>query len=57
MTSLELCINTMRAITAVEESDGWDSSMIQRPLASNERHYLGRYCLQTSETAKGSKEA
>ena len=32
-------------IPAVEESDGRDSSMVRRPIASNERHNLGHYCL------------
>ena len=45
-------------ITAVEESDGWHSSMVRRLIvfASNERHSLGHHCLQTFETAKDSKE-
>ena len=32
-------------ITAAEESDGRDSCMVRRPVASNERHNLGHYCL------------
>ena len=33
-----------KKITAVEESDGRDSSMIRRPIASIERHNLGHHC-------------
>ena len=43
-------------ITSVEESDGWGSSMLWRPIVSNDRHNLDRYCPKTSETAKGLKE-
>ena len=32
-------------ITAAEESDGRDPCMVRRPVASNERHNLGHYCL------------
>ena len=41
-----------------EESNGQDSSMVQRPIAitSNQRHNLDCYCPRTFEMAKGSKE-